>query len=118
VLRFAPVRIHHLALRVSDLESCARFYSDTLGLEVIARFEGSVWLRAGESVLMLERRLRGIGPEEGSGHVLALAVNELQYWEARLALAGVPVDDRTNATLFLRDPEGHRVALSVYRFPE
>jgi catechol 2,3-dioxygenase-like lactoylglutathione lyase family enzyme len=112
------VRIHHVALRVQDLEACGRFYSDVLGLEVIARFEESIWLRAGESVLMLERRLRGVGPDEGSGHVLALEVNELRKWEARLALAGAPVDDRTNATLFLRDPEGHRVALSVYRFPE
>jgi catechol 2,3-dioxygenase-like lactoylglutathione lyase family enzyme len=112
------VRIHHLALRVSDLEACARFYTDTLGLELMARFDQSIWLRAGEVVLMLERRLRGTGPDEGSGHVLALEVQELLQWEARLALAGVPVDDRTNATLFLRDPEGHRVALSVYRFPE
>jgi catechol 2,3-dioxygenase-like lactoylglutathione lyase family enzyme len=112
------VRVHHLALRVEDLEACARFYTDTLGLELIARFDQSIWLRAGEVVLMLERRLRGRGPDEGSGHVLALEVQELLAWEARLALAGVPVDDRTNATLFLRDPEGHRVALSVYRFPE
>ena len=38
-------------------------------------------------------------------------------WEERLAAAGIPIDDRTPKTLFLRDPEGHRVALSTYRFP-
>jgi hypothetical protein len=26
------------------------------------------------------------------------------------------VDDRTPATLFFRDPDGHRVGLSAYRF--
>jgi catechol 2,3-dioxygenase-like lactoylglutathione lyase family enzyme len=111
------VRIHHLALRVTDLDTCRDFYALTLGLEPVASEEGKIWLRAGDAILMLERSLRGTGPEGGSGHVLALAVSELGTWERRLAAAGVPIDDRTTATLYFRDPEGHRVALSVYRFP-
>ncbi len=110
------MRVHHLALRVKDLEACRHFYAATLGLELISRQEHAVWLRMGDAVLMLERSLRGKGSEEGSGHVLALEVSDLASWEARLAAAGVEVDDRTAATLFFRDPEGHRVAVSVYRF--
>ena len=32
------------------------------------------------------------------------------------ALTAVPVDDRTEHTLYVRDPDGHRVGLSDYRF--
>ena len=38
-------------------------------------------------------------------------------WEQRLREAGIPVDDRTESTLFVSDPDGHRVGLSVYAIP-
>jgi catechol 2,3-dioxygenase-like lactoylglutathione lyase family enzyme len=111
--------VHHLALRVSDCERAAAFYSALLGLPEVRRFEDagrprSIWLRAGDVVLMLEHGLRGVGPDQGSGHVLALSVGSLPDWEARLLAAGVPVDDRTAHTLYVRDPDGHRVGLTVY----
>jgi hypothetical protein len=46
--------------------------------------------------------------------VLVLRVDALASWEARLFAAGVKVLDRTAATLFFLDPDGHRVGLSVY----
>jgi hypothetical protein len=63
---------------------------------------------------MLERRLAGSGPEQGSGHLLALAVDDLSEWEERLAAAAVPIDGRSEWTLYCRDPDGHRVGLSSY----
>ncbi len=110
------MRIHHVALRVRDLEAAREFYSGLLGLQEMKGDRRSVWLRAGDAVLMLERTLRGTGPDAGSGHVLALAAEDLELWEEKLAAAGVSVDDRTPHTLFVRDPDGHRVALSVYAF--
>jgi catechol 2,3-dioxygenase-like lactoylglutathione lyase family enzyme len=110
------LRIHHLALRVRDLDAAGAFYGGLLGLPELKRDSRSVWLRAGDAVLMLERALRGSGPEEGSAHVLALEVNDLIEWEARLASAGVPIEDRTDHTLFVRDPDGHRVGLSTFSF--
>jgi len=111
------MRIHHVALRVRDLEAAREFYCGVLGLPEMKR-DGSrsIWLRAGDAVLMLERTLRRKGPDAGSGHVLALAAEELAPWEAKLTAAGVPIEDRTPHTLFVRDPDGHRVALSVYKF--
>lgn len=109
------MRIHHVALRVQDLEAARVFYGGFLGLPELKRDGArSVWLRAGDAVLMLEQNLRGKGADEGSGHVLALAVDDLTSWEEKLALAGIPVEDRTEHTLFFRDPDGHRVGLSVY----
>lgn len=115
-------RLHHLALRVADCERALSFYSGLLGLPEVRRLEEggvlrAVWLAAGEAVVMLERTLRGAGPAAGSGHVLAFEAGPLGPWEDRLAAAGVPIDDRTDTTLFIRDPDGHRVGLSVYPFP-
>jgi catechol 2,3-dioxygenase-like lactoylglutathione lyase family enzyme len=116
------VRIHHVALRVADCERAARFYSGVLGLPEVKRHLDehgglrAIWLRAGDAVLMIERALRGRGSDAGSGHVLALAIDDLAAWESRLRDAGVAVDDRTASTLFVSDPDGHRVGLSVYRF--
>jgi len=109
-------------LRVADCERSVAFYSGLLGLPEVRRLrEGdavrAVWVAAGNAVIMLEKALRGAGPGTGSGHVLALEAGELAPWEARLAAAGVPIDDRTAETLFIRDPDGHRVGLSVHRFP-
>jgi catechol 2,3-dioxygenase-like lactoylglutathione lyase family enzyme len=116
--RYHPrVRIHHLALRVRNLEAAREFYCGVLGLsEVKQDSSRSIWLRAGDAVLMLERSLRGKGEEAGSGHVLAFAAGDLACWQEKLLAAGIPIDDRTDSTIFVRDPDGHRVALSVYPF--
>jgi hypothetical protein len=37
-------------------------------------------------------------------------------WTARLAAAGVAVEAQTEFTLYFRDPDGRRVALSAYDF--
>jgi catechol 2,3-dioxygenase-like lactoylglutathione lyase family enzyme len=116
------LKIHHLALRVEDPERSASFYAGVLGLLELRRFPAadvtaSIWLAAGDAVLMLERALRGAGPEQGSGHLLALQVDDLAVWEARLLAAGVAIDDRTAFTLYVRDPDGHRVGLSTYPVP-
>jgi catechol 2,3-dioxygenase-like lactoylglutathione lyase family enzyme len=104
---------------VADLERSLAFYAGVLGLAEVRRFEDgpalrSIWVRAGTSVVMLERSLKGRGSQEGSGHVLALSVDALLPWEERLRAAGVTVDDRTESTLFVRDPDGHRVGLTVF----
>lgn len=113
------MRIHHLALRVSDIPRALAFYEGLLGLRAVRRnHEGgelrSVWLRAGDAILMLERELSGAGPERGSGHLLALAVEDLAAWQEKLDRAGVAIEGRTAHTLYLRDPDGHRVGLSTY----
>jgi glyoxylase I family protein len=116
-----PSAIHHVALRVADPERSLRFYNGVLGLPEVRRFEEegrvrSIWLRAGDAIVMLERELKGRGEEAGSGHVLVFAVAETETWEERLMAAGVAIDDRTAATLYCHDPDGHRVGLSKFAF--
>jgi catechol 2,3-dioxygenase-like lactoylglutathione lyase family enzyme len=113
------LRIHHVALRVTDCQQAAAFYGGVLGLRELRRFEETgrlraVWLALDQGVLMLERSLRGTGPQAGSGHVLSLAVDDLATWEQRLSEAGIAITDRTAHTVFVNDPDGHRVALSIF----
>jgi len=115
-----PTRIHHVALRVADPERSLAFYGGVLGLAETRRFdEGgrvrSIWMSVGGAVVMLEREIKGFSSgSEGSGHVLVFAVSDLAVWESRLAAAGVAIADRTAATLYVIDPDGHRVGLSVF----
>ena len=113
------MRIHHVAVRVSDCARAERFYSGVLGLPLLRRREdgAAVWLQAGDAILMLERALRGAGAKDGSGHVLALEIDDLGRWEQTLVAAGVPIVDRSPHTLFVQDPDGHRVGLSTFPLP-
>jgi catechol 2,3-dioxygenase-like lactoylglutathione lyase family enzyme len=114
--------IHHVALRVADVERARAFYTGVLGLSERQRQHDAsgalraVWLQAGGSMLMLELALRGSGTSSGSAHLLAFAVADLAAWEARLERAQVPIDDRTAHTLYIRDADGHRVGLSNHVF--
>jgi len=112
-------RIHHVAIRVADPVASLAFYAGVLGLPEVRRFqeEGgvrSIWVRAGDAVLMLEREIKGGGPGTGSGHVLVLEVDDLDKWVGILELAGRRPTERTATTLYVADPDGHRVGLSVY----
>lgn len=113
-------KLHHLALRVADVARSAMFYEEVLGLEWVREHRDadgelrSIWLDLGGPLLMLERALRGAGPEAGSGHVLVLTVDDLENAADRLAHAGVQIVDRTAYTLFFADPDGHRVGVSVF----
>jgi catechol 2,3-dioxygenase-like lactoylglutathione lyase family enzyme len=112
-------RIHHLAIRVADPLASLVFYAGVLGLPEVRRFQEkggvrSIWVRAGDAVLMLEREIKGSGPAAGSGHVLVLEVDDLDRWVGILERAGRPLIERTATTVYVADPDGHRVGLSVY----
>jgi len=108
-----------VAIRVADPVASLAFYSGVLGLPEVRRAEEdglvrSIWVRAGDAVLMLEREIKGTGPDAGSGHVLVLEVEDLEDWVGRLELAGRRPIARTASTLYIADPDGHRVGLSVH----
>jgi glyoxylase I family protein len=102
-------------MRTADLPRLEGFYAGVLGLPVLRRDEarGSVWLDAGGAVLMLERAREGEpGPPPGSKELLAFALDDAasrEAWRAKLA-----VEAETEHTLYFRDPDGRRVALSTH----
>ncbi len=115
------MRIHHLAFRTLDLPRLEHFYATVLGLPCIRRSGArSVWLDAGGTLLMLEAS----SPEEPS---IARSTLELVCFElspetaaaalARLERASIPIEARTECTVYFRDPDGRRVGLSSYPTP-
>ena len=102
------MRVHHIALAVTELPAAEAFYSGVLGLAVIARGARSIWLDLDGAILMLEREGTPGGP-----HCLALAIlpGERADWRARL---GAAIENETAYTLYLRDPDGNRIGLSCY----
>jgi len=122
------VSLHHIALGARDLELVAAFYRDRLGLREIGRRHESggqvrsIWLDLGGPILMIEltgespRPVRGVG---AGPFLLAFAKrpSERDALEMSLAEAGFPVESRTEHTIYFRDPEGNRVAVSSYPLP-
>lgn len=120
-----PARLHHIALGARDVEAVAAFYRDLLGLPELNRFSDtggrlrSVWLDLGGPILMIERtgepvrRVRGVG---AGLFLVALSApaGARSEREIALAAAGFPVESRTEHTIYLRDVEGNRVAISSY----
>lgn len=53
-------------------------------------------------------------PPRRSKELVAFAVDDKERWRARLGLAGIPIEDETAHTLYFRDPDGRRVAVSTY----
>jgi glyoxylase I family protein len=134
------LHLHHFAVQVHDLEGAVRWYQDLLELPLLREWRDeagatrSVWLRlSGDAFLALERcsQPRGAPSELPKG--LPKALNEDQWaarklgyhlaafrispaersrWEQRLAERGVPIEHRTQWTLYFRDPEGNRIGLS------
>ena len=112
------MRIHHLALRTADLSRLERFYADVLGLDVLRRDgERSVWLDAGGTIVMLERRSDGepaIAPASLELTCFAIEAGEHRAIVDRLEAAGVPVEGRTAYSVYFRDPDGRRVGVSAF----
>jgi len=112
------MRVHHIALRTTDLPALERFYTGVLGFVVRARQgEHSVWLEDGGAILMLERARPGEpGIPPGSMDLVAFAVEakDLPAYGERLAAAGVAKEGETAFTVYFRDPDGRRVGLSHY----
>ena len=115
------MRVHHLALRCADVERTARFYTTALALVERERKhhdDGSlraIWLAAEGVVVMCEPRAeREPAIDSKSLELVAFAVTrgELEAFRARLGA----VEAESAYTLYARDPDGRRVAVSCYEF--
>jgi catechol 2,3-dioxygenase-like lactoylglutathione lyase family enzyme len=116
--------IHHIALRTTDVARLTAFYRDVLGLPAAVPGAGAgdrAWLSAGPTLVMIEPRGQG-EPSIPSGSMeliaFTIAPNERAAARARLASAGVAVEDESRFTIYVRDPDGRRLGLSHYPTPE
>jgi catechol 2,3-dioxygenase-like lactoylglutathione lyase family enzyme len=101
-------------MRTADVARLESFYTGVLGLAVVKRdvARGSVWLAAGEAVLMIEQAGQTEPPiPPGTRELVAFAVPDIEDWRGKLS-----VEAETAHTLYFRDPDGRRVAVSDYAF--
>lgn len=126
------MRAHHVAILVRDVETCARFYGVVLGLErVQAPRLGVAWFRLDDLIVMIEPHAEhessavihpkgtdDAGDARPGLHLLSLAIrpDERGQWEERLSAHGVTITHRSDYSLYFRDPEQNRLALS--HFPQ
>src|SRR5437763_901991 len=98
-LAMATPQIFETVLYAADLPSCARFYREVLGLEVITRSDLVVSFRCTGGVLLLfdADRSAAAGRDvpshgrPGPGHIAFSATDsEVDAWKRRLASANVP----------------------------
>lgn len=125
-------RLLETVLYTDDLERAAAFYRDVLGFTVLVPGPRLIALDAGGStVLLLFKKGAStdgiafddgwIPPHDGDGPVhvaFAIAADQLEGWERRLAEAGVAVESRIRwqrggVSLYFRDPDGHSVELAT-----
>jgi glyoxylase I family protein len=121
---------HHLAIQVADVDGCAAFYREVLGLQELARHHRpdgslrSVWLSVGGgekgflAVEHCESEPTRMGAGEGEG-ALGLSMFALRIARAQreaiveaLSRRGIAVRKQTRWTIYFEDPEGNSVALS------
>jgi glyoxylase I family protein len=118
--------LHHVALQVRALQEMVAFYRDVLGLPVISEHQGSdgklrsVWLGLPGAFLALETVSGEPHPPTQFRNqtpgwflvALRIAAADRERVRAELERALVAVEHETRWTLYVRDPEGNRVALS------
>ena len=115
------MHLHHLAIQVFDLERAAHFYQHLFGLTETRRQPHSLWLDLGGAVLMLERCAQEATPspwksEQPGLLVLALHIEpgERDAFKDRLQASQVTLEHETKFSLYFRDPDGNRLAVSHY----
>lgn len=114
------MRIHHIALRTKNIEKLTAFYGEVLGVPVRERRpNGSVWLAAGEVILMLEAAAPGepdIAKDSMEFLSFRIKPDERDGFARKLADTGIHVEAESDFTIYFRDTDGRRVGVS--HFPE
>jgi catechol 2,3-dioxygenase-like lactoylglutathione lyase family enzyme len=128
---FAADRLDHVGFTAHDLEGLARWYETVFGM---TRVHADAWpdlddghplvLCAGAVCVALFRAREGVAPRPADpadpNEHFALALDGANFEQApidldRLGIAYDAWDHGICDSLYLEDPEGHRIELTTYR---
>ncbi|HUN59177.1 MAG TPA: VOC family protein [Candidatus Binataceae bacterium] len=123
-------RLDHFGLNVTDLTRAERFYTQTLGLTVAARFGDQVLMQCGDQNLALfqvsrpplspsERAARIAHPLGQSHHAFRVSHEDFlrardQFGEAGMESAQ-PIDWGDHDCIYFLDPDGNLLEIVSYR---
>ena len=125
-------RIGHVHLKVSDLERSVRFYTETMGFELVTYYgREAAFVSAGgyhHHIGLNTWHSRGAGPPPASStglyHFAILLPNrkELARTLARIVDGGWPIDGASDhgvsEAIYLRDPDGNGIEIYRDRDPD
>lgn len=114
--------IGRVALSVADLERSVRYYTESIGLAVLAREGGEARLAAGDRMLLLLREQPGARPvarATGLYHFALLLPTRRDLGrtlrhllDTRVSIGGY-ADHAVSEAIYLTDPDGH--GIEIYR---
>jgi catechol 2,3-dioxygenase-like lactoylglutathione lyase family enzyme len=123
-------RLDHFGIEVNDLKCAERFYTEVLGLNVVARFGDQVLMDCGGQNLALfqvarppllptERQARIASPLGKGHHAFRVSRADFAAARERLAEAGVesanPIDWGDHDCIYFLDPDGNLLEVVSYR---
>ncbi len=110
------MHLNHLAIAVTDLERSTLFYQNLFAVQELRRQPYAVWFDLDGIILMLEATDQGVSPSASGLNVLALQIDptERSNWTERLNRLRIPIESETAFSLYFRDPDGYRLAVSHY----
>ena len=123
-------RLDHFGIEVSDLARAERFYTDVLGLCVVARLGDQILLDCGGQNLAVfgvarppidsaERQARIAHPLGRGHHAFRVSRSDFASAGERLSAAGVetaqPIDWGDHDCLYFLDPDGNLLEIVSYR---
>lgn len=121
----APAQQQITFVYCPDLETSARFYSETLGLPLVLDQGACRIYRVAEGAFVGVcscGEAQSVVPE---GITITLVSEEVDAWHAHLAAAGVPIEapPRYNErfriyNFFARDPAGYRIEIQRFDRPD
>ena len=109
--------VHHVSLNVTDVAAATRFYTDVLGMELIARpdfdFDGAWLAVAGQQIHLLEVS----DFEAPEGQHFALQVADIDATIRELAARGVELSPAKGIAgvcrqAFFKDPTGNLIEIN------
>lgn len=114
------MKLHHLALQVTDIEACEKFYRDVLQLSFLEyKYDAagkirSAWFDLEGSILMLEKV--EVKSDDTTLNALAFSITptERETWKKKLTSAKIELDHESKYSLYFRDPAENQLALSHY----
>jgi catechol 2,3-dioxygenase len=115
----APISVSRVALKARDADALARFYSQIVGLAVIARAPGRIMLGAGGRPLLEIEAAPDARPDDprsaGLFHTAFLLPSraDLARWVRYAIERKIPIDGASDhfvsEALYLTDPEGNGI---------
>jgi catechol 2,3-dioxygenase-like lactoylglutathione lyase family enzyme len=123
-------RLDHFGIEVSDLAQAERFYTDVLGLSVVAHLCDQLLLDCGGQNLALfhvarapispaERQARISHPLSRGHHAFRVSRADFAAAKERLTKAGLesaqPIDWGDHDCLYFLDPDGNLLEVVSYR---